>query len=52
MAISSNLRGALFMSVSMAGFTVNDTITKMMAADMNMGQVMLMRGFFATSSSV
>lgn len=48
MAISSNLRGALFMSVSMAGFTVNDTITKMMAADMNMGQVMLMRGFFAT----
>ncbi len=36
------------MSVAMAGFTANDTITKMMAADMNMGQVMLMRGFFAT----
>jgi drug/metabolite transporter (DMT)-like permease len=47
--LSSNLRGALFMSVSMVGFTTNDAITKMMANSMNMGQVMLVRGLFATA---
>src|SRR5687768_1357600 len=46
--LSTNLRGALFMSVSMAGFTINDAITKTVAGTMNMGQVMLVRGLFAT----
>lgn len=36
------------MSISMAGFTANDAITKTMSMSMNMGQVMLVRGLFAT----
>ena len=36
------------MTVSLAGFTVNDAITKYMAETMNMGQVMFVRGVFAT----
>ncbi len=48
MALSPNLRGALFMSVSMAGFTVNDAFSKLASETMNMGQVMLVRGVFAT----
>jgi drug/metabolite transporter (DMT)-like permease len=46
--ISSNLRGAMFMSIAMVGFTANDTMTKAVSASMNMGQVMLLRGLFAT----
>jgi drug/metabolite transporter (DMT)-like permease len=45
---SHNFRGATFMAVSMAGFTANDTMTKFVSASMNMGQVMLIRGLFAT----
>ncbi|WP_394892176.1 DMT family transporter [Mesorhizobium sp. AaZ16] len=48
MPLSPNLRGAVFMSVSMAGFTMNDTLVKLASAEMNMGQVMLVRGLFAT----
>ena len=48
MPLSPNLRGALFMAVSMAGFTANDAITKTMTGAMNSGQVMLVRGLFAT----
>lgn len=36
------------MSVSMAGFTINDTLVKLASAEMNMGQIMLVRGFFAS----
>lgn len=36
------------MSIAMAGFTANDTMTKFASASMNMGQVMLIRGIFAT----
>ena len=46
--LSPNMRAALFMTVSMAGFTVNDGITKHMSEVMNMGQVMFLRGAFAT----
>lgn len=42
------MRAALFMCVSMAGFTMNDAITKAASDWMNMGQVMLVRGLFAT----
>lgn len=49
MPLSPNLRGATFMVVSMAGFTVNDAITKTMVETMNMAQVMLVRGLFATT---
>jgi len=47
--ISINLRAALFMVVAMAGFTSNDTITKLALESMGLGQVMLVRGFFATA---
>lgn len=36
------------MAVSMAGFTANDAIAKSVSDTMNMGQVMLIRGLFAT----
>lgn len=48
MALSQNLRAAMLMAVSMAGFTANDVITKAVSAWMNMGQVMLLRGLFAS----
>jgi drug/metabolite transporter (DMT)-like permease len=35
------------MAVAMAGFTMNDSITKLMSSQMNFGQVMLVRGLFA-----
>jgi drug/metabolite transporter (DMT)-like permease len=46
---SSNLRAALFMVIAMAGFTLNDAITKHVIETLGLGQVMLVRGFFATS---
>src|SRR6195952_1033582 len=45
--LSPNLRGSLFMAVAMAGFTMNDSITKLMSSEMKFGQVMLVRGLFA-----
>jgi drug/metabolite transporter (DMT)-like permease len=48
MALSSNLRGALFMSLSMAGFTFNDSIVKLLTDHINVGQVMFLRGVVAT----
>ncbi len=35
------------MAVGMAGFTMNDTITKAVSSEMNFGQTMLVRGLFA-----
>ncbi len=35
------------MAVAMAGFTMNDSITKAVSLEMNFGQVMLVRGLFA-----
>lgn len=46
--LSPNLRGALFMVVAMVGFTLNDAITKFSSESMNMAQVMLVRGAFAS----
>jgi len=37
------------MSISMAGFAMNDAIAKLASQSMNMGQVMLVRGIFATA---
>jgi drug/metabolite transporter (DMT)-like permease len=47
LALSPNLRGSLLMAVAMAGFTMNDSITKLMSSQMNFGEVMLVRGLFA-----
>lgn len=49
MALSPNMRGALFMSIAMAGFTINDSLVKLVSTSMNMGQAMLLRGIFATA---
>src|SRR4051794_14419962 len=34
------------MAIAMAGFTINDAITKAVSSEMNFGQVMLVRGMF------
>ncbi|KJC62188.1 membrane protein [Bradyrhizobium sp. LTSPM299] len=47
MKLSPNVRGGLFMAVAMASFTTNDTITKAVSSEMNIGQIMLVRGGFA-----
>ncbi|WP_456754175.1 MULTISPECIES: DMT family transporter [unclassified Bradyrhizobium] len=47
MPLSSNLRGSLFMAAAMASFTVNDTITKAVAAELNIGEILLVRGLVA-----
>ncbi|MHC6152814.1 DMT family transporter [Bradyrhizobium elkanii] len=47
MTLSSNLRGSLFMAAAMASFTVNDTITKAVSAELNVGEILLVRGLVA-----
>ncbi|HWK15645.1 MAG TPA: DMT family transporter [Rhizobiaceae bacterium] len=48
MALSSNMRGALFMTLAMSAFTINDAIAKHVADVMNIGQLIFVRGAFAT----
>lgn len=48
MPLSPNLRAAVYMAVSMAGFTCNDVITKSLTDEMNTGQILFLRGAFAT----
>jgi len=45
---SDNVRGAIFMMLSMAGFVLNDTLMKSMSADIPMFQAIFLRGIFAT----
>ena len=45
---SVNIRGALFMTASMAGYVFNDALMKSLAADMSMGQAIFLRGIFAS----
>lgn len=47
MPLSPNLRGAVFMAISMVGFALNDTLTKLSSETINPGQIMLIRGLFA-----
>jgi drug/metabolite transporter (DMT)-like permease len=49
LSLSPNLRGALFMAISMAGFTINDTFVKMATQEMNVAQIMFVRGLMATA---
>ncbi|WP_406871890.1 DMT family transporter [Aminobacter sp. P9b] len=49
MPLSSNIRGSMFMVVAMAAFTFNDTLSKLAAETINPGQLMLVRGLFATT---
>lgn len=48
MVISPNMRGALFMSLSMAGFTFNDSIIKLLTGDLSVAQVIFLRGLIAS----
>lgn len=43
---SANLRGAMLMTLSMAGFAVEDLFIKFGARSLSVGQVMAMMGFF------
>lgn len=42
------MRAALFMIISMGGFAMTDAITKHVSESMNVGEVMFLRGVFAT----
>lgn len=48
MAISDNTRGALYMTASMASFTLNDTAMKTLAQDIPVFQAIFLRGILAT----
>jgi drug/metabolite transporter (DMT)-like permease len=47
-SLSDNLRGAAFMTAAMFGFAVNDVIMKSFGGELNLGQVVMIRGIFAT----
>lgn len=50
MARSDNLTGALLMMGAMAGFTISDTMMKMMAGQIPLHQVMVLRGLVTTAA--
>ncbi|RFC67215.1 MULTISPECIES: DMT family transporter [Mesorhizobium] len=49
MALTHNQRGALFMVISQIAFIINDTLTKIVAAHLGVGQIMAVRGLFAST---
>jgi drug/metabolite transporter (DMT)-like permease len=49
MAMNDNIKGALLMSLSMASFTINDAMVKVVAPDMNAGQIMFVRGLMSST---
>lgn len=52
MAISDNLRGVAYMSLSMLAFTVNDTFMKSVTAEVPLFQVIFLRGLVAIAGLV
>ena len=44
MANNDNIRGAVLMSLAMAGFTLGDGMVKMVTPDLNTGQIIFIRG--------
>ncbi len=46
--MTPNLKGALFMTGSMASFTVNDTLIKVIAEDIPLYQIVFLRGLLTT----
>jgi drug/metabolite transporter (DMT)-like permease len=44
MALHDNFKGAILMALAMAGFTINDAMVRLVAPDMNTGQIMFVRG--------
>jgi S-adenosylmethionine uptake transporter len=49
MPLSENARGALWMTVSMAGFVLNDTLMKSVAGEIPLFQAIFLRGLMATT---
>jgi drug/metabolite transporter (DMT)-like permease len=47
-SLSDNARGAIFMMVSMAAFVLNDTLMKLVSAEMSLFQAVFLRGLVAT----
>ncbi len=50
--MSKNVRGALFMALSMAAFTLNDAMMKSVSDEMSMFQALFLRGAFSTALMV
>lgn len=48
MSQNENMRGAIFMMLSMAGFVLNDTMIKLVSTDMELFQAVFLRGILAT----
>ncbi|MVA70034.1 EamA family transporter [Agrobacterium vitis] len=48
MVLTRNMKGALFMAAAMAGFTINDALSKSLTEVMSVGQIMLVRGALTT----
>jgi drug/metabolite transporter (DMT)-like permease len=48
MILHDNFKGALLMTLAMAGFTINDALVKVVAPDMNTGQIMFIRGILTS----
>lgn len=44
----NNMKGAIFMMASMAGFVLNDTMIKLVSEDMELFQAVFLRGIMAT----
>jgi drug/metabolite transporter (DMT)-like permease len=49
LSLSPNIRGALFMTIAMAGFTINDTFVKSVSGQINVAQIMFVRGIMASA---
>lgn len=45
--MTDNMRGALFMSLSMAGFSINDALIKLVTTQVPLFQAILLRGLFS-----
>lgn len=48
MALSANSKGAVMMALAMAAFTCNDALVKSLSSDLNLGQIMVVRGTLTT----
>nr|WP_316653537.1 DMT family transporter [uncultured Gellertiella sp.] len=49
MALSRNMKGALYMALSMAGFASNDALMKSISHETTVAQIMLVRGLMTTT---
>lgn len=49
MPLSPNMRGATFMVIAMAAFVSGDAISKAVLQSLNIGQLIIVRGLFATT---